>query len=73
MMLREVPLDNERKRDRKREKWLSSPYMVKWYRDGDITFKKSMKLTEDTEKEADDVYIYKTLRYPPNSTPPSVN
>ena len=72
-MIGRVQIDNESKRDRKREKWLSSPYMVKWYRDGDITFKKSMKSTEDVEDEADDIYIYKTLRYPPNSTPPSVN
>jgi hypothetical protein len=29
---------------------------------------------EETEtKELNDVYIYKTLRYPPKSTPPTVN
>jgi len=66
-------LGDEEKRDKKREKWLSSPYMIKWYRDGDITFKKSIGLTKEVEKEANDVYIYKTLRYPPNSTPPTTN
>jgi len=66
-------LENEGERDRKREKWLSSPYMIKWYRDGDIIFNKSKGLTEDTKEERNDTYIYKTLRYPPKSTPPNLN
>ena len=67
-----VTIGDKEQRDKRREKWLSSPYMVKWYRDGDTIFKKSMKLTEDVEKEVNDVYIYKTIRYPPKSTPPNL-
>ena len=64
---------NKEERDKKREKWLSSPAMIRWYRDGDIIFKKSMRLTENVEEEVNDVCIYKTLRYPPKSTPPTTN
>ena len=43
-------LGDEEKRDKKREKWLSSPGMIKWYRDGDITFKKSMGLIAERRR-----------------------
>jgi hypothetical protein len=29
--------------------------------------------SEEEEEERNDVYIYKTLRYPPKSTPPTAN
>jgi len=35
--------------------------------------KKLLFLKEDEEDERNDIYIYKTLRYPPKSTPPTPN
>lgn len=66
-------METQEQRDRKREKWLSSPAMIKWYRDGDITFKKLKQINKDNKEEINDVYTYKTILYPPNSTPPSSN
>ena len=31
------------------------------------------KISEEETEERNDVYIYKTLRYPPKSTPPAFN
>jgi len=48
-----------------------------WFRAmGIMTDKLSKKLfflNEEEEEERNDVYIYKTLRYPPKSTPPTIN
>jgi hypothetical protein len=66
-------LGDAEKRDKQRQKWLSSPAMVKWYRDGGIVFKKSVGLTKEVSNEDDDVYVYKTVRYPPNSNPPTTS
>jgi hypothetical protein len=38
-----------------------------------ILSKKLFFLDEEEEEERNDVYIYKTLRYPPKSTPPTAN
>jgi hypothetical protein len=35
--------------------------------------KKLLLLDEEEVEERNDVYIYQTLRYPPNSTPPTVS
>lgn len=61
------------KKEKQREKWLSSPAMVKWYRDGGIIFKKSMGLKKEVNEEDNEVYVYKTVRYPPNSNPPNTS
>lgn len=47
--------------------------MIKWYRDGDITFKKLKQSNENKDGETNDFYTYKTILYPPKSTPPSPN
>jgi hypothetical protein len=61
-------LGYEEERDKRREEWL------KWCIEntGEIT-KRLMELTGETEEETNDVYIYKTLRYPPGSKLPTAN
>jgi len=56
-------LGYEEERDKKREEWLKS-----WIKDIGIITKRLMKLSGETEEKLNDVYIYKTLRYPPKST-----
>jgi hypothetical protein len=69
-------LGNEEERDKKREKWL------KLWLDDYRNFKRFGReysknpLFDEEEMETEernDVYIYKTLRYPPKSTPPTAN
>lgn len=69
-------MGNEEERDKKREKWL------KLWLDDYRNFKRFGReysgnpLFDEEEMETEernDVYIYKTLRYPPKSTPPTAN
>jgi hypothetical protein len=68
-------LGNEEERDKKREKWLKEWF--ERYKDFEWpihSFKSLFHQEEEMEREErNDVYIYKTLRYPPKSTPPTAD
>ena len=71
-------LGNEEERE-KRKRWWYKMRREAWKKMRDEMnhqlldiFRLSAEEEEMTEQR-NDVYIYKTLRYPPKSTPPSVN
>jgi hypothetical protein len=68
-------LGNEEETDKKREQWLKG--WLDRYKDfkGPVPLLKLLDPQEEemeSEEERHDVYIYKTLRYPPQSTPPTI-
>jgi len=60
-------------RDNQREEWLKM-WMENHYKKLETNpYKKFAELREEKkeEEERNDVFIYKTLKYPPKSTPPT--
>ncbi len=71
-------LRNEEERE-KRRKWWYQMRREAWKKMDDEMHRHPLEIfrlpaiVEEITEERDDVYIYKTLRYPPKSTPPDVN
>jgi len=57
-------LGNEEERD---------DYLNGWENPLESMIKKLKLLAEEEIEERNDIYLYKTLRYPPKSTPPTTN
>ena len=66
-------MGEEEERDKQREEWLKM-LMEKVYKKLETNpYKKFAELREEKNEEEvrNDVFIYKTLKYPPKSTPPT--